>query len=49
MPMSVDQVLPVVRVGAIASDEIAERWLVEELWCARSVGVIGGAPKYAKT
>jgi AAA domain len=49
MPLSVDQVLPVVRVGAIASDEIAERWLVEELWCARSVGVIGGAPKCAKT
>jgi AAA domain len=49
MPVSVDQVLPVVRVGAIASDEIAERWLVEELWCASSVGVIGGAPKCAKT
>jgi hypothetical protein len=49
MPVSMDQVLPVVRVGAIASDEIAERWLVEELWCARSVGVIGGAPKCAKT
>ena len=40
--------LPVVRIGAIASDEIAERWLVEELWCARSVGVIDVAPKYAK-
>jgi hypothetical protein len=49
MSVSADQVLPVVRVGAIASDEIAERWLVEELWCARSVGVIGGAPKCAKT
>jgi hypothetical protein len=49
MSVSVDQALPVVRVGAIAGDEIAERWLVEELWCARSVGVIGGAPKCAKT
>jgi hypothetical protein len=49
MSVSAEQVLPVVRVGAIASDEIAERWLVEELWCARSVGVIGGAPKCAKT
>jgi hypothetical protein len=49
MPESAEQVLPVVRVGAIAGDEIAERWLVEELWCARSVGVIGGAPKCAKT
>jgi len=49
MPVNADQLLPVVRVGAIASDEIAERWLVEELWCASSVGVIGGAPKCAKT
>ncbi len=29
--------------------EHAERWLVEELWGASSVGVIGGAPKCAKT
>jgi AAA domain len=49
MPESAEQLLPVVRVGAIAGDEIAERWLVDELWCARSVGVIGGAPKCAKT
>jgi hypothetical protein len=41
--------LPVVRVGEIPSDELAERWLVEQLWCANSVGVIGGAPKCAKT
>ncbi len=44
-----EQVLPVVRVSQIAEDELAERWLVEELWCARAVGVIGGAPKCAKT
>ena len=49
MPMSAEQTLPVVRVGEIANDELAERWLVEQLWCARSVGVIGGAPKSAKT
>src|SRR5271169_6534310 len=49
MPVNADQVLPVVRVGEIPSNEIAERWLVEELWCASSVGVIGGAPKCAKT
>jgi hypothetical protein len=36
-------------VAELASDEIAERWLVEQLWCANSVGVIGGAPKCAKT
>jgi hypothetical protein len=49
MAMSGEQVLPVVRVAELASDEIAERWLVEQLWCAKSVGVIGGAPKCAKT
>src|SRR6516165_4285124 len=49
MTMSTQQVLPVVRVAELPSDELAERWLVEELWCARSVGVIGGAPKCAKT
>ena len=49
MPANVEQVLPVVRVSQIAEDELAERWLVEELWCAGAVGVIGGAPKCAKT
>jgi len=49
MTMNVEQVLPVVRVAELASDEIAERWLVEQLWCAHAVGVIGGAPKCAKT
>jgi AAA domain len=49
MAMSGEQVLPVVRVAELASDEIAERWLVEQLWCANAVGVIGGAPKCAKT
>ena len=32
----------------LSSDEIAERWLVEELWCGNSVGVIGGAPRCAR-
>jgi RecA-family ATPase len=49
MSMSVDQMLPVVRVGEIKSEESAHRWLVEGLWGASSVGVIGGAPKCAKT
>jgi RecA-family ATPase len=49
MPVSVNQPLPVVRVGEIASEESAQRWLVEGLWGASSVGVIGGAPKCAKT
>ena len=49
MPVNADHVLPVVRVGEIKSQESAQRWLVEELWGASSVGVIGGAPKCAKT
>src|SRR5277367_1787246 len=49
MANSSEQTLPVVRVAELASDEIAERWLVEQLWCANSVGVIGGAPKCSKT
>src|SRR5580693_9320236 len=49
MPANADQPLPVVRVGEIQNQESAGRWLVEELWGASSVGVIGGAPKCAKT
>ena len=49
MSTNADQVLPVVRVGEIESELGGQRWLVEELWGARSVGVIGGAPKCAKT
>src|SRR5271168_2335081 len=41
--------LPVVRVGDIQNQESAQRWLVEGLWGASSVGVVGGAPKCAKT
>jgi hypothetical protein len=47
MPANADQVLPVVRVGEIESEPGGQRWLVQELWGARSVGVIGGAPKCA--
>jgi AAA domain len=49
MSVTADSVLPVVRVGEIRSEENAQRWLVEGLWGASSVGVIGGAPKCAKT
>ncbi|MFY9938155.1 MAG: AAA family ATPase [Silvibacterium sp.] len=49
MPTSGEQLLPVVRVGEISSAPGTQRWLVEELWGASSVGVIGGAPKCAKT
>jgi hypothetical protein len=38
-----------VRVGEIPREDDTPRWLVEELWGASSVGVIGGAPKCSKT
>lgn len=44
-----EESLPVVRVGEISREEDAQRWLVEGLWGESSVGVIGGAPKCAKT
>jgi AAA domain len=49
MPVSVSQPLPVVRVSEIQREDNAPGWLVEELWGASSVGVIGGAPKCSKT
>lgn len=49
MPGEHDQPLPVVRVGELPRDDNAQRWLVEPLWGASSVGVIGGAPKCSKT
>jgi hypothetical protein len=41
--------LPVVRVADIVIEETRERWLIEQLWGASAVGVIGGAPKCSKT
>jgi hypothetical protein len=49
MPTSGEQALPVVRVSEIESEPSGQRWLVEELWGTGAVGVIGGAPKCAKT
>jgi RecA-family ATPase len=49
MPANEDQVLPVVRVGEIESEPSSQRWLVDALWGAGAVGVIGGAPKCTKT
>ncbi len=43
------QSLPVVRVGDIVTEENPQRWLIDQLWGAASVGVIGGAPKCSKT
>lgn len=45
-PVSVS--LPVLRVGDIRI-EAARRWMVEGLWGASAVGLIGGAPKCCKS
>ena len=44
-----NQLLPVVRVAEIRGADQAQRWLIEQLWGESAVGVIGGAPKCAKT
>jgi hypothetical protein len=49
MPGGNESPLPVVRVGEIPNEQHAPRWLVQQLWGASSVGVIGGAPKCSKT
>ena len=49
MPKATAPPLPVVRIGEISGEDHAPRWLVEQLWGALSVGVIGGAPKCSKT
>ena len=49
MPLHDHLPLPVLRVAEIAHQDNAPRWLVEQLWGASSVGVIGGAPKCSKT
>lgn len=41
--------LPIVRIAEIALQNSTPHWLVEGLWGASSVGVIGGAPKCSKT
>lgn len=41
--------LPVVHPSALAPTATGPRWLVDGLWAAEGVGVIGGAPKCCKT
>jgi hypothetical protein len=49
MPADHEQPLPVVRIGDLPREQNGRRWMVEQLWGASSVGVIGGAPKCSKT
>jgi len=41
--------LPVLRIGEIPPEEVPRRWMIEGLWGAAAVGIIGGAPKSCKS
>ncbi len=41
--------LPVTRVAEVAAGEVQQPWLVQSLWGAGAVGLIGGQPKAGKT
>ena len=42
-------VLPVTPAAHLADRPAAHRWLVEELWAAEAVGIVGGEPKCGKS
>jgi hypothetical protein len=44
-----DPVLPVVKAAALEASNNRQPWLIEGLWTAEAVGVIGGQPKSGKT
>lgn len=46
---SAERTLPVVRVDAIAPQDAGPSWLIDQLWGAAAVGLIGGHPKCGKT
>jgi hypothetical protein len=48
-PRNLPVALPVVRVGEIPEEESPRRWMIEGLWGASAVGLVGGAPKCCKS
>ncbi|MBN4059043.1 AAA family ATPase [Endomicrobium sp. AH-315-J14] len=44
-----DAALPVSRVADLAVADPSRRWLIDGLWSQAAVGIIGGAPKSAKS
>jgi hypothetical protein len=44
-----DRQLPVLRVGDLPLEASPRRWLIEGLWGAAAVGILGGSPKSGKT
>jgi len=47
--VTVSEPLRVVRAADLASDAPEQRWLIDGLWSAAGVGVIGGPPKACKS
>jgi len=41
--------LPVLPAGKLPVRAPAQHWLVEQLWSAEAVGIIGGEPKCGKS
>jgi hypothetical protein len=48
-PCEALQPFPVRRVAEVASQSPEALWLIEDLWLASGVGILGGAPKLGKT
>jgi hypothetical protein len=48
-PTDDESVFPVVRAADIPHEEAPRHWLIQGLWGASSVGLVGGAPKCLKT
>jgi hypothetical protein len=44
-----ESLFPVLRAADIPREETPRRWLIEGLWAASAVGLIGGSPKSLKT
>ena len=47
--MKPDDLLPVQRAGQLASTGAQIHWLIEGLWAAEAVGILGGEPKCCKS
>jgi hypothetical protein len=48
-PQDVTKPLPVLAPSQLPEKTDEHKWLIDKLWCAESVGLIGGPPKCGKT
>ena len=47
--MASDEVFAVIKAVEIAKPEVKRAWLIDQLWAASAVGIIGGQPKCCKS